>query len=74
MAQKKTLKALAASSVKIFKIRNRRGYAAICKENLTEGHTSYQTYQRMAKALKRQGFALKDIGAKHAQKLVRKSI
>ena len=40
-------------SVKIFKIKNRRGYAAICCDNLTEGKTSKQAYDRMAKALRR---------------------
>jgi hypothetical protein len=74
MVQKKAIKVLTATSVKLFKIRNRRGYAALCKENLTEGQTPYQAYQRMNKALKRQGFVLKEIDAKRAQKLIRKSI
>jgi len=39
--------------VKIFKMRNRKGYAAICLDNLTEGRTLHLTYDRMLKALKR---------------------
>jgi hypothetical protein len=74
MAPKKPLKALQSNTVKIFKISNRRGFAAICKANLTEGRTPYQTYQRMQKALKRMGFCLKDITAKQALKLVKKTI
>jgi len=74
MAQKKPLRSLPSKTVKMFKICNRRGYAAICKENLTEGRTPYQTYQRMQKALKRIGFTLKDLNAGQAQKLVRKTI
>jgi len=40
-------------SVNVFKIRNRKGYAAICCSNLTEGRTSQEACYRMAKALKR---------------------
>ncbi|MFH1541467.1 MAG: hypothetical protein ABIE84_00045 [bacterium] len=39
--------------VKIFKMRNRKGYAAIFKENLTEGRTADQAFERMVKAAKR---------------------
>ncbi len=39
--------------IKIFKIKNRKGYAAMCKGHLTEGRTLYQVYERMLKALKR---------------------
>jgi hypothetical protein len=39
--------------VKIFKIRNRKGYAAICCEHLTEGATQAQAYERMVKAIRR---------------------
>jgi hypothetical protein len=39
--------------IKIFKIKNRRGYAAICNDHLTEGRTPEETRDRMAKALKR---------------------
>lgn len=52
------LKKLAAGKVTIFKIRNRRGYAAICMGNLTEGRTPVQAFYRMVKAVKREGFEL----------------
>jgi hypothetical protein len=39
--------------VDIFKIRNRKGYAAICSDHLTEGKTLQEAYDRMAKALRR---------------------
>ena len=40
-------------SVQIFKIKNRRGYAAICERNLTEGKTIQQVIERMTKAIRR---------------------
>lgn len=40
-------------TVKVFKIKNRRGYAALCQDHLTEGSTPAQAADRMAKALKR---------------------
>lgn len=40
-------------SIKIFKIKNRRGYAALCAGRLTEGKTPEQARARMEKALKR---------------------
>jgi hypothetical protein len=39
--------------VKIFKIKNRRGYAAICEDCLTEGNTTEEAYARMVKAINR---------------------
>ena len=39
------------SSVKIFKIKNRRGYAAICDDCLTEGNSQAEAYARMVKAI-----------------------
>ena len=53
------LKKISVSKIKIFKIKNRRGYAAICLNNLTEGGTTYQAYDRMLKALKRKGIVIK---------------
>ncbi len=44
---------VSARRIKIFKIKNRKGYAAICLNNLTEGRTLNQVYDRMLKALKR---------------------
>ena len=55
---KKQLRKLSAGKVAIFKIKNRRGYAAISMNNLTEGHTPVEAFHRMAKAVKRAGFAL----------------
>jgi len=40
-------------SVSVFKIKNRRGYAAVCSGNLTEGKTPRQAGERMKKALRR---------------------
>ena len=57
--------------VTIFRIRNRRGYAASCLNHLTEGRTPYQAYARMRKALKRNGLALKEIKSSSASSLVR---
>jgi len=39
--------------IKVFKIKNRRGYAALCADHLTEGPTSAMARARMEKALKR---------------------
>lgn len=39
--------------VKMFKIRNRKGYAAVCAGHLTEGKTPNEAFARMAKALGR---------------------
>ena len=48
-----------ARSVKIFRIKNRKGYAAICRGHLTEGRSVSQAYDRMHKALKRNGLTIK---------------
>lgn len=39
--------------VQIFKIKNRRGYAAVCFDHLTEGASAREAYERMVKALRR---------------------
>lgn len=39
--------------VQIFKIKNRRGYAAVCCDHLTEGKTHQEAYDRMVKAVRR---------------------
>jgi len=44
---------IAGKSAKIFKMKNRRGYAAICGNNLTEGRTVQQACDRMVKAVRR---------------------
>lgn len=55
---KKALMKISPMKVRIFKIANRRGYAAISLNNLTEGATANIAYARMIKALKRQGYEL----------------
>lgn len=55
---KKVLRKLSASRVTTFKIRNRRGYAALCMGNLTEGNTVGIAVARMAKVVKRMGYFL----------------
>ena len=54
----KKLKTLKKREVLVFKIANRRGYAVVARNNLTEGRSIPQTLARMAKALKRRGLAL----------------
>jgi len=39
--------------IRIFKIKNRTGYAALCCEHLTEGKTRDEARARMDKALRR---------------------
>jgi hypothetical protein len=39
--------------VQIFKMKNRRGYAAVCFDHLTEGASAAEAYERMVKALRR---------------------
>ena len=38
---------------KMFKIKNRKGYALVCCDHLTEGKTPQQAHERMIKALRR---------------------
>ena len=57
--------------VKIFRIKNRKGYAAICLNHLTEGKTIIQVYQRMIKALKRSKIVLDKLDAKKVSKLIK---
>lgn len=58
MGKVKQFKKVPMSQVKIFSIKNRKGVAVICKDNLTEGSTRNQALERMNKALKRMGFTL----------------
>jgi hypothetical protein len=44
---------IGSKSVKVFKIKNRRGYAAICCDCLTEGSSPNQALARMVKAVRR---------------------
>lgn len=56
--KKKKLRKISSGKVTMFKIANRRGYAALCLKNLTEGRTPNMALARMAKALKRSGYQL----------------
>ncbi|MBF0493843.1 MAG: hypothetical protein HQL28_01780 [Candidatus Omnitrophica bacterium] len=58
MAKKVELKKMSRSAVKVFKIKNRRGYAAICMDNLTEGASVDMALARMNKAVKRMGYVI----------------
>ncbi|MFH1767623.1 MAG: hypothetical protein ABH858_00495 [Candidatus Omnitrophota bacterium] len=55
--------------VKIFKISNRKGYACLCANHLTEGKTAFQAYQRMVKALRRSGIDLISLDIKGVNRL-----
>jgi hypothetical protein len=44
---------ICGKEVNVFKIRNRKGYAALCCNNLTEGRSAAQAAARMEKALRR---------------------
>ncbi|MFP4473325.1 MAG: hypothetical protein ACLFPX_05565 [Candidatus Omnitrophota bacterium] len=48
-----TTRRIGKNTVKVFKVKNRRGYAALCADHLTEGDTPAQTLDRMQKALAR---------------------
>lgn len=58
MAKNKILKKMSLRDVVFFKIANRKGFAAIAKNNLTEGRTIYQAYSRLVKACRRNGYEL----------------
>jgi len=53
MERKESFVKIGKKNVTMFKIRNRRGYAAVCAGHLTEGSTRPQALARMAKALRR---------------------
>ena len=57
MASRK-LQRISTGQVSIFKLKNRRGFAALCRNHLTEGRSSVQAFERMVKAVKRSGFEL----------------
>ncbi len=54
----KSLKKISAKQIKVFKVRNRRCYAAICMDNLCEGSTPKQAIQRLYHPLRRMGYEL----------------
>ncbi len=47
------MEVLTERPIKVFKIKNRSGYAAVCDDHLTEGKTESEALDRMLKALKR---------------------
>ncbi len=55
---KRKLKKISKSKIQVLKLRNRRGYAALCLNNLTEGTTPAQAVARMKNPLRRMGFEL----------------
>ncbi len=40
-------------SVKVFKMKNRRGFAAVCSDCVTEGASKNEAFDRMVKAISR---------------------
>lgn len=59
MAKKEVkLENIPMSQVTKFKIKNRKGFAIVCKNNLTEGKTVDEGIARMNKALKREGYTI----------------
>ena len=56
---KKSLRKIGKGKIKVFKIENRRGFAAVCFNNLTEGRTADQAVARLRHPLKRMGYELK---------------
>ncbi len=52
------LKRLPKNQIRVIKLRNRKGYAAICLNNLTEGSTPAQAIVRLRYPLRRMGFEL----------------
>lgn len=56
--RRKRLRKLGMREVAFFRIVNRRGYAAICRNHLTEGNTVYRAYSRLVKACRRSGYEL----------------
>ncbi len=53
-----SLKKISANKVKVFKVKNRRCYAAICMDNLCEGTTAQQAVRRLYHPLRRMGYEL----------------
>lgn len=52
------LKKITPGRIKVFKVRNRRCYAAICMDNLCEGRTPQQAIRRLYHPLRRMGYEL----------------
>jgi len=64
---------VSASKIKIFKMKNRKGYAALCFNHLTEGRTLPRVYDRMEKALRRSGVGIKSQPS-NLKNLVKKNV
>ena len=58
MARNGKLRKMTAGKVTILKLKNRKGYAALCLNNLTEGKTPQQAFERLYHPLRRMGFEL----------------
>ena len=68
------LKPIPVSSIRMFKIANRRGYAAVAQHHLTEGSTPLQAYERLRKACRRSGLALPEMDAKRVSRLASRGV
>ena len=58
--KERPLRKVTTSQIRVFRIKNRQGYAAICLDNLTEGRTPAQAVSRLKHPLRRIGFVLPD--------------
>jgi hypothetical protein len=56
----KAMRRLSVRTVVAFKIANRRGYATVCRNHLTEGASIVRAYARLVKACRRSGYDLPD--------------
>lgn len=54
----KKLTKISSGKVCLFKIKNRRGYAGVCLNHLTEGSSPAQVMERLQKAVKRAGYEI----------------
>ena len=66
------MKKVPARKVWIFKVRNRKSFAAIFEHHLCEGTTPGTAYRRVAKASRRHGYLLEEVDAERARRLVRR--
>ncbi len=58
MPKAKPLKKISSKKVTVFKVKNRRSWAAICMNNLCEGTTPQQAVRRLYHPLRRMGYYL----------------
>lgn len=52
------LRKISSKQVKVFKVKNRRSWAAICLDNLCEGSSPKQAIRRLYHPLRRMGYEL----------------